>query len=39
MNTLIEKWREARYMEFVEQQQTSGEKFPTCLFISVNGGN
>ena len=26
-------------MALVEQQQTSGEKFPTCLFIPVNGGN
>ncbi len=26
-------------MALVEQQQTSGEKFPTCHFISVNGGN
>ena len=26
-------------MALVEQQQTSGEKFPTCHFIPVNGGN
>ena len=26
-------------MALVEQQQTSGEKFPTCHFISVNSGN
>ena len=28
-----------RKMALVGQQQTSGEKFPTCLFIPVNSGN
>ena len=26
-------------MALVGQQQTSGERFPTCHFISVNSGN